>query len=180
MALAGPLDPGPVTEHEGPLGFIWTWTVQPQVEGFYQWTFFADGLRPCITSGFNAYAPVGATATPTNTAVPTNTPGPTSTPTPTVVAAPTISSVAPTSVACGASVITIIGSNFGTPPSSFGTAAFLLTSGVSFQLTQIGTGSNTQLRVTMPTSGPKNGPGQIQVSNAGGDSGLIPVTVSGC
>src|SRR5205807_3264966 len=44
MALGGPLDPGPVTEHVGPLGFIWTWTVVPPAEGFYQWTFFADGL----------------------------------------------------------------------------------------------------------------------------------------
>ena len=61
MLLGGPVDPGPVVEHIGPLGFVWTWTVIPTVEAFYQWTFFADGLRPCITSGFNAFAPLGAT-----------------------------------------------------------------------------------------------------------------------
>jgi hypothetical protein len=180
MALAGPIDPGPVVEHEGPLGFIWTWSVVPPVEAFYQWTFYADGLRPCITSGFNAFAPLGATATPTNTPNPTSTPGTaTATPTNTPVAAPTISSLAPTTLSCG-SVVTIQGTNFGSPPSSFGTAAFLLTNGVSFQMTPIGTGSNTQLRVSVPTSGPKNGAGQVQVSNSGGDSGLVAVTVSGC
>ncbi|HEX8968183.1 MAG TPA: hypothetical protein VF937_09900, partial [Chloroflexota bacterium] len=75
MALGGPIDSGPVVEHTGPLGFIWTWSVVPSLEGFYDWTFYADGLRPCITSGFNAYAPVGATPTPTVTPLPTNTPG---------------------------------------------------------------------------------------------------------
>ena len=71
----GPLDPGPVTERVGPLGFVWTWTVVPAIEDFHVWTFYADGLRPCITSGFNAYQPLGSTATPTVTPIPTNTPG---------------------------------------------------------------------------------------------------------
>src|SRR5207248_3704870 len=77
IRLTGPLDPGPVTERVGPLGFIWSWTVVPAVEAFHEWTFYADGLRPCITSGFNSYAPLGATPTPTNTPRPTDTPGPT-------------------------------------------------------------------------------------------------------
>src|SRR6202011_1537049 len=82
MKLAGPLDSGPVTERVGPLGFVWTWTIVPAVEACHQWTLYADGLRPCITSGFNAYAPLGATPTATPSPIPTNTPGATATPTP--------------------------------------------------------------------------------------------------
>jgi hypothetical protein len=181
MALGGPLDPGPVVEHTGPLGFIWTWTVVPTVEDFYQWTFYADGLRPCITSGFNAFAPLGATATPTETPVPTNTPGTvTPTPTNTPVPLPILSSVVPTTVACN-SILTVQGNNFGNPPTSVGTAVFLVTGATQVQLTPIGTGSNTQLRVSVPTTGPINGPGQILVSNSGGDSiNVIAVNVVSC
>jgi hypothetical protein len=181
MALGGPLDPGPVVEHVGPLGFIWTWTVVPTVEDFYQWTFYADGLRPCITSGFNAFAPLGATATPTETPVPTSTPGTiTPTPTSTAVPLPVLSSVVPTTVACN-SIITVQGNNFGSPPTSVGTAVFLITGATQVQLTPIGTGSNTQLRVSVPTTGPINGPGQILVSNSGGDSlNVIAVNVVSC
>ncbi|HET6317417.1 MAG TPA: hypothetical protein VFG86_13230, partial [Chloroflexota bacterium] len=85
VRLVGPLDSGVPIERLGPLGFVWTWTVVPAVEGFHEWTFYADGLRPCITSGFNTFAPLGATITPTNTREPTNTPGPT---TPTATALP--------------------------------------------------------------------------------------------
>ena len=56
----------------------------------------------------------------------------------------------------------------------------LFTSGTSFQLTPIGTGSNTQLRVSVPSSGPLNGAGQVQVSNSGGDSNLFAVNVVNC
>src|SRR5204863_5824141 len=91
VRLVGPIDAGVATERIGPLGFVWTWTVVPAVEAFHQWTFYADGLRPCITSGFNAFAPLGATATPTETPIPTNTPGTaTATATSTPVPAPTI------------------------------------------------------------------------------------------
>src|SRR6059058_3272788 len=97
MALAGPVDAGPVVEHEGPLGFIWTWTVIPAVEAFHQWTFYADGLRPCITSGFNTFAPLGATPTPTETPIATNTPLGTGTPTNTPEPNPAITSFDPPS-----------------------------------------------------------------------------------
>ena len=113
MQLGGPIDPGPAVERLGPLGFVWTWTMIPSVENFYQWTFFADGLRPCITSGFNAFAPLGATPTPTTTAQPTNTPGPTATAT--VQTAPNAQGFTPTSGTCG-DPITVFGNNFGTPP----------------------------------------------------------------
>jgi hypothetical protein len=182
MILGGPIDPGPVTERVGPLGFVWTWTVVPSVEAFHDWTFYADGLRPCITSGFNSYVPLGATATPTATPQPTNTPGPTATPTPTVVAAPTISDVTPsTGLGCN-SIVTIRGTNFGSPPSTFGTTAFLINGSRTATLQQIGTGSNTQLRVQIPSSGvTANTPSSVQVSNSGGDSTLFPVSfTSGC
>jgi hypothetical protein len=181
MALGGPVDPGPVTEHEGPLGFVWTWTVVPSVEAFYQWTFYADGLRPCITSGFNSYAPLGATPTPTNTAAPTSTAGPTNTPTPTVVPVPTITT-ATSSGTCG-SVITVVGSNFGTPPSSVSTNVQLLggppNAGTPKLLTIIG-GSNTQIIATLPSNGLVAGGGyQLIVANNGGASNTAPFTVTG-
>jgi IPT/TIG domain-containing protein len=177
MALGGPLDAGPVVEHQGPLGFIWTWTVVPPVEAFYQWTFFADGLRPCITSGFNAFAPLGATPTPTITPEPTNTPG-TATPTPTAtsIPVPQINSVVPNQGLTCNEILTITGNNFGSPPSNFGTTVFMLQGTRSTTLTPFGTGSNTQLRVQTPGNTVSPGPAVLQVSNNGGDS--TPVTVN--
>jgi hypothetical protein len=183
MALAGPLDVGSVFEHEGPLGFTWTWTVSPNVEAFYQWTFYADGLRPCITSGFNAYAPLGATATPTNTPIPTNTPGPTATPTSTVVPIPSITTATQAGT-CG-SVVTIVGNNFGAPPSSFGTNVQLLGgpsgAGTPKLLNLIG-GSNTQLIATLPSNGLTAGATySLVVVNNGGASNQASFSItSGC
>jgi hypothetical protein len=123
MALSGPLDPGPVVERTGPLGFVWTWTVVPNVQDFHNWTFYADGLRPCITSGFNAFAPLGATATPTatpnptNTAVPTNTPGATATATP--PPRPAVSGLSPNAGGCN-QLVRLLGSGFGASQSQFG------------------------------------------------------------
>jgi hypothetical protein len=169
MALGGPMDPGPVVEHIGPLGFIWTWTVVPTVEDFYQWTFFADGLRPCITSGFNTAAPLGATQTPTITPQPTNTPG-----TPTI-------STATQSGTCG-SVVTVVGNNFGTPPSTFGTNVQLLGgppgAGTPKLLTLVG-GSNTQITATLPSNGLTAGTGySLVVTNNGGTSNSAQFTVT--
>jgi IPT/TIG domain len=183
MALGGPLDPGPVTEKVGPLGFIWTWTVAPTVEAFYQWTFFADGLRPCITSGFNAFASIGATETPTITPIPSNTPSTlTATPTGTPVPIPSITAASATGT-CG-SVITINGTNFGSPPSNFGTSAQLLGgppgSGTPVLLSLIG-GSNTQLTATLPSSGLVAGNNfNLVVVNNGGASNTVPFTVTAC
>jgi hypothetical protein len=180
MALGGPMDPGPVVEHEGPLGFIWTWTVVPSVESFYQWTFYADGLRPCITSGFNTFAPLGATPTPTNTVPPTNTPGATATPTPTIVPVPSITT-ATGSGTCG-SVVTIVGRNFGAPPSTFGTNVQLLGgpagAGTPKLLNLLG-GSDTQLTATMPSTGLTQGTNySLIVTNNGGASNTWPFSVS--
>jgi hypothetical protein len=183
MALGGPLDPGPVTEKVGPLGFIWTWTVAPTVEAFYQWTFFADGLRPCITSGFNAYASIGATETPTITPIPSNTPSTlTATPTGTPVPIPSITAASATGT-CG-SVITVNGTNFGSPPSNFGTSVQLLGgppgSGTPVLLSLIG-GSNTQMTATLPSSGLVAGNNfNLVVVNNGGASNTVPFTVTAC
>jgi len=183
MALGGPIDPGPVTERVGPLGFIWTWTISPSVEAFYEWTFYADGLRPCITSGFNAYAPVGATQTPTETPIPTSTPGTlTATPTGTPVPIPSISTASTTGT-CG-SVITVTGNNFGSPPSSFGTSIQLLggppASGTPILLSLIG-GSNTQVTATLPSSGLVAGSNfNLVVVNNGGASNTVPFRVTEC
>jgi hypothetical protein len=123
MALSGPLDPGPVVERTGPLGFVWTWTVVPNVQDFHNWTFYADGLRPCITSGFNAFAPLGATATPTSTPPPTNTPVATTTPGATATATPpprpSIIALNPGSGGCN-TLVRVIGSGFGASQSQFG------------------------------------------------------------
>jgi hypothetical protein len=182
LTLSGPLEPGPVTERVGPLGFIWTWVVVPTVLDFHQWTFYADGFRSCITSGFNAYAPLGATPTPTTTPMPTNTSVATATATSTVIAAPTITDVTPsTGLGCN-SIVTIRGSNFGSPPSTFGTTVFLINGSRTTTLQQLGTGSNTQIRVQMPSSSVTAGVASfVQASGSGGDSALFPVTFSaGC
>jgi hypothetical protein len=181
MRLTGPLDPGPVTERVGPLGFVWTWTIVPVVEDFHQWTFYADGLRPCITSGFNAYVPLGATATPTQTPIATNTAGPTGTPTSTVVPVPSITTATQNGT-CG-SVITIVGNNFGSPPSNVGTNVQLLggpsNAGTPKLLNLIG-GSNTQMTATLPSTGMVSGGGYfLVVSNNGGASNTVPFKVDG-
>jgi hypothetical protein len=173
LRLTGPLDPGPVVERVGPLGFVWTWTVVPV-------TFYADGLRPCISSGFNAYQPLGSTATPTNTPAPTNTPGNTATPTPTIVPVPGLIDVTPHDNLTCNSIVALRGSGFGTPPSVFGTVAFLISTQAPITLTQIGTGSDTGMRVQLPSSGLVAGPAAIQVSSGGGDSGTVPITISPC
>jgi hypothetical protein len=181
MALGGPLDSGPVTEHIGPLGFIWTWTVVPTVEDFYQWTFYADGLRPCITSGFNAFAPLGATPTPTITPVPTNTPG-TATPTPTAtpLPAPVISSITPNSGPCG-TLATIFGHGFGSPPSSFGTTALISSASDSSHSMPINGGSDTSMSSQVPATGLTGGgtAHQVQVVTNGGVSNTVTFTVTG-
>jgi hypothetical protein len=165
MALGGPIDPGPVTEHIGPLGFIWTWTVVPTVEAFYQWSFFADGLRPCITSGFNAFAPLGASPTPTSTPVPTATPGATATATP--QAAPNATGFTPTSGTCG-DPITILGTNFGAPQQgqTIPTGASVLFGSRSATIVSWSNGSI----VIFAPAGSTQGPYTIIVVNSGGSS----------
>jgi IPT/TIG domain-containing protein len=104
----------------------------------------------------------------------------TSTPTPTLPA-PTLTNVSPsTGLACN-STLTLTGNNFGSPPSSLGTTAFLISSGPLVTLRQIGTGSNTSMVVQIPNTGVTAGQASVQVSNTAGDSTRFTVTVaSGC
>ena len=166
LILGGPVDPGVPIERVGPLGFVWTWTIVPTIEGFYQWTFFADGLRPCITSGFNTFPPFGATATPTATGAPTNTPGPTATPTP--QAPPNITSFTPPSGGCG-DPITIFGSNFGVPQNG----ALVPPNGqVLFggRTAQVVSWANQSITIASPPAGSTAGSYTIIVINSGGAS----------
>jgi IPT/TIG domain-containing protein len=177
LILSGPLDPGPVTERTSPLGFVWTWTVVPTVEDFYVWTFFADGLRPCISSGFNAFVPLGSSPTPTLTPIATNTPGPTATPTP--QAAPNTTGFTPTSGDCG-SPINIFGTNFGTPQSGqqVPTSGRVLFGSRDATIVSWSNGSIT----IFPAGGSNSGPYTIIVINSGGSSrapGQFTLTVTG-
>jgi IPT/TIG domain len=162
MALTGPLDTGVPIERPGLTGWVWTWTVTPTVEAFHQFTFYADGLHPCITSGFNAYTALGATATPTPTNLPGPTEAPTNTPTPGV---PSVRSIQPTSGDC-AQTITILGSNFGTPASGSGTPAGAQ---VFFggRVATIINWTNTAILIGIPSGAPA-GSNPIVVSVPGG------------
>ncbi len=177
LILTGPIDPGPVTERVGPLGFVWTWTIVPSVEDFYQWTFYADGLRPCITSGFNAFVSLGATATPTNTPIATNTPGPTATPTPQT--APAVSGFTPIGGGCG-DPITVFGTNFGTPPSGqtvptggrvlFGSRDATIVSWTNGSVTifpAAGSNSGTYTIILINSGGSSRAPGQFTLNVTG-------------
>jgi hypothetical protein len=176
LRLNGPLDTGPVVERVGPLGFVWTWTVVPAVEAFHEWTFSADGLRPCITSGFNTVAPLGATPTPTVTPIPTNTPGSTATPTSTVVPLPVLNSITPSTGPCGG-ILTLFGRGFGSPPSTFSTQVFFSGPGGAISAAPNG-GSDTSMSVTVPTNLRPSASYTVQVVSNGGVSQTLPFTTS--
>lgn len=168
MALAGALDTGTATERPGYIGWVWTWTVTPPAEGWYQFTFYADGLHPCITSGFNVYTAVGATATPTATNLPAGNPEPTNTPTPGV---PTLSNIQPNSGGCS-QTITILGQNFGTPTNG----AITPNGGQVFfggRSATVINWTNTAILIGIP-SGAQAGSNQITVSVPGGGFSLGP------
>ncbi|MCA1644301.1 MAG: IPT/TIG domain-containing protein [Chloroflexi bacterium] len=181
MVLSGPVDSGPVVERTGPLGFVWTWTVVPTVEDFYNWTFYADGLRPCNTSGFNAFAPLGATPTATLTPAATNTPGPTATATPQT--APNATGFTPTTGTCG-DPITITGRNFGAPP----TGQQIPSGGrVLYGARDATIVSWTDGAITLfPPTGAPGGQSSMIVINSGGSSrvpgqyNLTGVSTNGC
>jgi hypothetical protein len=177
MRLTGPMDPGPVNERLSPLGFVWTWTVIPTVEAFYEWTFYADGLHPCITSGFNAYTPLGASPTPTSSPNPTNTPGPTATPTSTVVPVPAITSITPSQTTCSG-LVTIFGHGFGSPPSTFGTQVLFVGSEGTVPAAPNG-GSDTSISATVPV-GVTVGSHTVQVVTTGGVSNTVSLQITSC
>jgi hypothetical protein len=172
MRLTGALDTGVVTERQGVSGWIWEWTVIPAVEAFYQFTFHADGLRPCIVSGFNAYVPLGSTPTPTITPSATDTPGPTQTPTNTPTPQPVISSFDPPSgarprpdgvnVTCNADEVTISGRDFGTAQ---GTGTVIIG---GRRATSVPVWTNSTVVFQLPTGLPPNQTHTIRIiTNAG-------------
>jgi hypothetical protein len=184
MRLTGPVDPGTVAERSSIFGWTWTWTIVPTVEGFYNWTFYADGLRPCITSGFPSLVQVGSTATSTASPIasPTQTATNTTTPTPTP-GVPSITSVAPNAGTCG-DLISINGTNFGTPPSSAGTQVQLQGPEGTKSLAVLG-GSNTTIAATLPNApaGLQADPGgtprhRILVISNQGVSNAFPFTIT--
>jgi hypothetical protein len=182
MALSGPIDPGPVTERTGPLGFVWTWTVVSTVQDFHQWTFFADGLRPCITSGYNAYAPLGATSTPTPTTPPTNTPIATTTPgatsTPTPPPRPAVSGISPNAGGCN-QLARLFGSGFGANQSQFGGILSFAGPGGTRNPTIL-SWTDKEIDFTVPTSLQVGGNYQVFVSLAtAGTSDSLTYTVTG-
>ncbi len=199
VRLTGPVKTGTPTERPIPGGWAWEWTLAPAAEGWYELTFYADGLTPCIVSGFNAQPPLGATPTPTATPELTETPTPTSTAFP----RPAISGIAPTSGACG-QFARVTGSNFGTTGQVYfiGGGATWLATVVSWTDTEVTiTTPNTLSPPTTPTPGPTSTPGatptptatptagptitsyDVVVATAGGSSGAVAYTVaagSGC
>jgi hypothetical protein len=115
---------------------------------------------------------------------------------------PTISDQRYDNLACG-QTLTIHGNNFGSPPSGNGTFATLVVGSRSFQMQTVGTGSNTQLRVILPSNGvttsatatatptstiipqatptPRPVSGSIFVSTSQSDSNSVPASFSeGC
>jgi hypothetical protein len=79
-------------------------------------------------------------------------------------------------------VVTVVGTNFGTPPSTFGTNVQLLGgppgAGTPKLLTLVG-GSNTQITATLPSNGLTAGTGyQLVVTNNGGTSNTAQFTVT--
>ncbi|HEY3061555.1 MAG TPA: IPT/TIG domain-containing protein, partial [Chloroflexota bacterium] len=163
------LDAGQPTERLGPLGFVWTWTVVPAVEAFHQWTFYADGLRPCITSGFNAFAPLGATPTPTETPQPTNTPGATATATPTPrPPQPSVTALSASSGECG-SLLTITGTNFGATQADVSGQVFFSGPNGTTASNYLSWNSN-QISVGVPSQLIQNQAYTVVVTHSGGSS----------
>jgi hypothetical protein len=187
VRLAGPVKSGPVNERPGLNGWVWEWTISPTVDGWYNFTFYADGARPCATSGFNALPAFGATplpsATPspapfvTATAIPTASPSPTGTPQPAPSLAQT-NAVDPSSGACAGHLMHLSGNNFGTTQAALnGNVLFAGPGGTT--VATILSWTNSTILLTVPTGlGATNQ--QIVVTTSAGASTPINYQLSGC
>ena len=156
VRLAGPIKPGTVNERPGLNGWVWEWTIVPPMEGWYEFSFFADGARRCATSGFNALPPFGATATvmvatpvPVATVTPFPTPSPSATATP--MAAPALTSVVPDSGGCN-QLVMLVGDGFGYPQSVVNGQVFVVGASGVKAAAVLGWG-NTQVTLSIPSSG---------------------------
>ena len=187
VRLAGPVKSGPVNERPGLNGWVWEWTISPTIDGWYEFTFFADGARACATSGFNALPAFGATAMPTASSTPapfsTATPVPTATASPTATAVPAPSlaatgSVDPPSGACAGHLLRVNGNNFGaTQPALNGNVLFAGPSGTS--VATVLSWTNTTLLVTVP-AGMAGGTAQMVVTTVAGASPPVIYQIGSC
>jgi hypothetical protein len=156
VRLAGPIKTGTVNERSGLNGWVWEWTIVPPMEGWYEFSFFADGARRCATSGFNALPPFGSTATvtvATPVSVATVTPFPTPSPsaTPTAIAAPALTSIVPDSGGCN-QLVMLVGDGFGYPQAVVSGQVFVVGASGVKSAAVLGWG-NTQVTLSIPNSG---------------------------
>lgn len=168
VRLAGPVNPGQVTERRGLHGWVYEWRLTPPFEGYYIYDFFVDGARRCLTAGFPVL-PAFSGPTPTPMPAATEIPTPTNTPQP---PAPRLDSVAPSSGGCS-ELLTLNGNNFGTSPIVYMTGP----SGTK-TLSVLGS-TNTQIQATTPPSDLRAGAHSIVVSVTGaGASNAQPFNVN--
>jgi hypothetical protein len=183
--LAGPVKAGPVSERPGLNGWVWEWTISPTIEGWYNFTFFTDGARACATSGFNALAAFGGTASVTATSVTfaAATPIPASTPVPTATAqaAPalaTSNAADPATGACSGHVLRLSGTNFGSTQAALnGNVLFAGPSGMT--VATILSWTNNAIMLTVP-SGLGATVQQIVVTTLGGASAPLNYQLGAC
>jgi IPT/TIG domain-containing protein len=186
VRLTGPVKTGTVDERPGLNGWVWEWTISPTVEGWYDFTFYADGARACATSGFNALPAFGApaaAASPTAVAFATITPIPTPTVTPTSTAVPAPSlaatgAVDPASGACAGRLLRVNGANFGATQAALNGNVLFSTPTATSVATVLSWTNNTLL-VTVP-SGTVGGPVQIVVTTVAGASSPLTYQVGSC
>jgi hypothetical protein len=181
--LAGPVKPGPVSERAGLNGWVWEWTISPPLEGWYDFTFFADGARPCATSGFNALPAFGSTAVPSVTATPVAfaTVTPVSTPTVTAEPAPALAAsnaADPATGACSGHVLRLSGTNFGSTQAALsGNVLFAGPTGTT--VATILSWTNNAIMLTVPT-GLGATPQQIVVTTLGGATAPVNYQLGVC
>jgi hypothetical protein len=156
VRLSGPIKTGAVNERQGLNGWVWEWTIVPPMDGWYEFSFFADGARRCATSGFNALPPFGASATvsvatplPVATVAPFATP--TASPTATPLATPTITSLVPDSGGCN-QLVMLMGDGFGYPQSLVNGQVFVVGASGVKAAAVLGWG-NAQVTLSIPSSG---------------------------
>jgi hypothetical protein len=187
VRLSGPVKPGPVNERAGLNGWVWEWTISPNVDGWYDFTFFTDGARACATSGFNALPAFGATAVPSVTATPsflTATPIPTATVSPTGTPQPapafaTTAAADPPSGACAGHLLRLNGTNFGSTQSGLnGNVMFIGSAGGPEVATAL-SWTNNMILVTVPSGlGASNQ--QIVVTTSAGATSPLNYQLTGC
>lgn len=187
VRLTGPVKTGQVNERAGLNGWVWEWTISPTVDGWYDFTFYADGARACATSGFNTLPAFGATPVPSASATPqpfaTSTPiaSQTATPTSTTVPAPAFAQTGaadPASGACAGRLLRLNGSNFGQTQAALnGNVLFAAPTGTS--VATILSWTNTTILVSVP-SGQTAGSEQIVVTTGAGASNPLPYQIGAC